>query len=91
MTMFAVELQFDRDEEARLAVRPRHRAYLAELHSDGRLVMAGPFADGSGALLIYDVADEAALEAALADDPYFEGEPVASVARVREWTPLPFD
>ena len=31
MTLFVVQLLFDRDEDARMEARPRHRAYLQEL------------------------------------------------------------
>jgi uncharacterized protein len=91
MTTFAVQLLFDRDEDARLEVRPRHREYLTELAAAGKLRLAGPFADGAGAMLVYDVAERAEVDAILAKDPYFSGgEPVASVASVREWSLLPF-
>ena len=90
MTTFAVRLVFDRDDSARLEVRPRHREYLAALTAEGRLRAAGPYADGRGALLIYDVADRAELDRVLAADPYFDRvEPVATVEEVREWQPLP--
>lgn len=91
MTTFAVQLLFDRDEDARLEVRPRHREYLRELSDAGRLRLAGPFGDGDGALLVYDVADRAEVDSILAQDPYFAGdEPVASVVSVRQWDLLPF-
>jgi uncharacterized protein YciI len=89
MPIYAVELRFDQDDSYRLQVRPAHRAYLAELTAAGSLRLAGPIADGDGALLVYDVADRAGLDAALAADPYFAGEQdAASVASVREWSVL---
>jgi uncharacterized protein YciI len=92
MTVFAVQVIFDRDEDARLAVRPQHRAYLHELATAGQLRLAGPFADGDGALLVYDVADRTELDEILAKDPYFaSGDPVASIASVRQWDLLPFE
>lgn len=89
MTVFAVQLDFDQDEERRLEVRPRHRDYLQRLTGEGRLRSAGPFADGAGALLVYEVTDRAELDAVLADDPYFSGQPAATVASIREWQILP--
>lgn len=90
MTTFAVRLVFDRDEAARLEVRPKHREYLASLAADGRLRLAGPFSDQQGAQLVYEVADRAELDAVLAADPYFDRpEPVATVEEIREWTLLP--
>lgn len=90
MTTFAVQLVFDRDNAARLEVRPKHREYLMALTADGRLRLAGPYADDQGAMLIYDVADRAELDAVLAADPYFaRPDPVATVSEIREWKPLP--
>ncbi|MFV0427413.1 MAG: YciI family protein [Beutenbergiaceae bacterium] len=86
MTYFAVELLFDQDEDFRLATRATHREYLATLVAAGSLLMAGPLADGTGALLTFRVADRAELDALLAADPYFVGEQqAASVISVREW------
>lgn len=49
--------------------------------------MSGPFADDSGALLIVDVPDEAALDQLIENDPYFRTLGVTITLR-REWTPL---
>lgn len=91
MTTFAVQLQFDEDEDARLNARPAHRGYLMELAAARKLRLAGPFAEGDGALLVYDVADRGELDAVLATDPYFSGEPVASIVSVRNWELLPLE
>jgi uncharacterized protein YciI len=50
--MYVLELAFDGDER-RLAARPAHRERLARLRAGGTLLMAGPWADDSGALLIF--------------------------------------
>lgn len=84
--MFVVELAFGGDEE-RLAARPAHRERLQRLREDGALRMAGPFADDSGALLIFDVPDEATLEGILADDPYY-GTPGVTVVSRQQWSPI---
>lgn len=84
--MFVVELTFT-DDPARLAARPAHRERLRELHADGVLVMSGPFADDSGALLIFDVDDPATLDRILADDPYYS-TPGVTVARRQPWSPI---
>jgi hypothetical protein len=42
----------DLDKVAKL--RPAHRNYMDELEQQGRLWAAGPFADGQGALFIYE-------------------------------------
>lgn len=91
MTTFAVQYVFDRDEDARMEVRPRHRAYLQERYAAGEILQAGPFADGEGSMVVYDVADRSELDRRLADDPYLADEPVVSVASIREWQLLPFE
>lgn len=84
--MFVVELAFDGNPE-RLKHRPAHRQRLEELRDAGRLVMAGPFADDAGALLIFSVDTEAELSALLDDDPYY-GAPGVNVVRTQEWSPI---
>ena len=84
--MYVVELRFGPEPE-RLALRPAHRERLAALHAAGTVVMAGPFADESGALLVFDVDSEEALDAVLADDPYYTA-PGNTIVRRQEWTPL---
>ena len=81
-----VELTFGPEPE-RLALRPGHREKLAALHAEGRVVMAGPFADESGALLVFDVESEEALDALLGDDPYYAA-PGNTIVRRQAWTPL---
>lgn len=88
MAQFVVQLRFDVTEtDRRLEVRPAHREYLAELKAAGKLVAAGPFIDGTGALLVYDVADEAELRDILAKDPYTPAG-VYELATLAEWQPL---
>ncbi|GAB4105846.1 YciI family protein [Micromonospora taraxaci] len=84
--MFILELSFG-DEPDRLAARPRHRERLQALHQEGRLVMAGPFPDDSGALLIFDVADAETLAAIVAEDPYYR-TPGVTIVSQREWAPI---
>jgi len=85
--IFAVQYDFVPEQtERRLAARPAHREWLTALKADGRLVQAGPFADGLAALLLFDVDDEAALDAVLAADPYPKDAYV--VASCRTWTLL---
>ena len=88
MAQFVVQLRFDLAEtDRRMKVRPAHREYLTELKAAGKLVAAGPFADQTGAVLIYDVADEAELREILAKDPYTP-ENVYEIATLAEWQPL---
>ena len=85
MVYFAVVTTYQVEPAPRLEARPRHRAYLAGLRQKGVVVLAGPWADGSGGLVIYAVADRAELALILTKDPYV----VAGVIErfdIREWT-----
>ncbi|MBQ1030009.1 YciI family protein [Micromonospora parva] len=84
--MFILELSFG-EEPDRLAARPAHRERLQALHRDGKVVLAGPFPDDSGALLIFDVPDAAALAAIVAEDPYYR-TPGVTITSQREWSPI---
>ncbi len=84
MAKFAAVLTFG-DEAARLAARPRHRAYLAALLAEGKLHESGPWADDSGALIIYEAADEAEARRLLAEDPYSQTDGVIADVQLREW------
>ena len=83
--MFVLELSFD-DDPRRLDARPAHRRRLAALHADGRLVMAGPWDDDGGALLVFRV-DRAGMDAIMADDPYYTTAGVR-VTGLRRWRPI---
>lgn len=81
--MITVELTFD-DNPERLAARPAHRQRLVALHERGVLVLAGPWADDSGALLVFD-ADRSEVDRELAMDPYYA---TVRVVALREWLPV---
>ncbi|KAK1179646.1 YciI family protein [Streptomyces sp. NBS 14/10] len=83
--MLVVELAFTPAPE-RLAARPAHRERLTALREAGELVAAGPWADDTGALLVFDV-DRERLDRILEADPYY-GVAGVEVVRVREWTPV---
>lgn len=83
--MLIVELAFTASPE-RLAARPAHRRLLDRLHGEGRLLAAGPWADDTGALLVFDT-DRADLDRILAEDPYY-GAPGVEIVRTREWNPV---
>ncbi|MFE9632479.1 YciI family protein [Streptomyces sp. NPDC006463] len=84
--MWIVELAFTQAPE-RLAARPAHREKLTALHEKGLLRMAGPLADDSGAVLVFDVPDRPALDELIAADPYFRTEGV-TLRQSREWQPF---
>lgn len=83
--MIVVELAFG-DDPARLAARPAHREMLARLKERGVLVMAGPWADDSGALLVFD-AGRSEVDEIVARDPYYSTGGV-TVVGLREWRPV---
>ncbi|NGY62049.1 hypothetical protein G7043_24260 [Lentzea sp. NEAU-D13] len=87
MARFAVELVFGPDNEKRLAVRPAHREYIASLSEKGVVLAAGPYADDTGALIIYEAADEAALKEIISNDPYTPANVVAKW-EIRAWNAL---
>ncbi|MFD1145796.1 YciI family protein [Saccharothrix hoggarensis] len=84
MARFAVEFVYGDNQEERLAVRPAHREYLSTLVERGALLVAGPYVDQTGALLVYEVADEDELRDVIAADPYTHAGVVAET-RVHEW------
>jgi uncharacterized protein YciI len=81
---FAVTITYSDDVEKRQAVRPLHREYSKQLLDAGKLVESGPFADDSGAMLIYEVEDLAAAQEQLANDPYTPNGIIAG-ATIKEW------
>lgn len=84
MAKFAAIVRFG-DEAAKLETRPRHRQYLQQLLDEGKLYASGPWADDSGALIIYEAADEAEARSLLAADPYNQTPGVLADVQVREW------
>ncbi len=84
MARFVALLDFTDDNELRLQTRPRHREYLQSLLSDGKLAMSGPWADDTGALLIYEAETLEAAQALLDADPY-RAAGVLADARIKEW------
>lgn len=67
--------------------RAAHRAWLAELLERNTLVSSGPYADGSGALLLVDGPDTASIEKLFAEDP-FAVENLIESSTFHEWTPV---
>jgi uncharacterized protein YciI len=47
-----------------------HAAFVDGLFDQGKILLAGPFDDGSGALLIVSVENQEAAEALFEDDPW---------------------
>ncbi len=84
MPKFAVTITFD-DLTARDEARPAHRVYLKSLLDAGKLLESGPFADDTGALLIYEADSESELHSWLAEDPYATTDGVIAETVIKEW------
>jgi uncharacterized protein YciI len=74
------------DLERVAELRPAHRMYMAQMDLQGKLWAAGPFKSGTGALFIYEAADQRAAEEIIHADPYFAGGVVATSELVA-WSP----
>lgn len=83
--MYVLELTFGTDPR-RLEARPAHRLRLADLEAAGTLVLAGPWQDDTGALLVFDT-DGAGMEEIVRNDPYYT-TPGVTVLGWREWQPV---
>lgn len=66
------------------ALRPAHRAYLAELAARGKLAASGPLTDFTGALFIYEADSLAEAQQIAADDPYAIGG-VLTDSELKQW------
>lgn len=74
------------DQELNAKVRPAHLSYLNDLYKQGKVVMAGPFTDKQGGMVIYKAeSPEEARRLAEADPVVKEG---ARTLELREWSPL---
>ncbi|MCL2653501.1 MAG: YciI family protein [Propionibacteriaceae bacterium] len=84
--MFILEVAISPTPE-RLAARPAHRELLAEQHRQGKVLMAGPLADDTAAVVIWDVDTREEVEALMASDPYYSANGVETTS-IREWAPF---
>lgn len=85
MPLFTAILEYGDDVERRQEVRPSHREYLRTLLERGKLVRSGPFADDSGALIIYEADDLSEAQALLTNDPFALNGIIVG-AEIKEWT-----
>ena len=81
--MYALLLHYDPNDDARLALRARHREQMAELNAAGTVLASGPWADDSGALVVLLVDSVAEVEAIGAADPYMTASGVTH--EIHEW------
>jgi uncharacterized protein YciI len=59
-----------RGAELRPSVRTAHLKNLQPLVDSGKIIIAGPFTDGSGSMLVVDMDNEAQVKAFMDTDPY---------------------
>jgi uncharacterized protein YciI len=80
------------DTPLRAERRPDHMEHLAKLEAAGSVVLAGPLADLSGGIIVFDADSLEAAEALVAEDPYTQLD-VTKDRALREWkiTVGPFD
>ena len=81
--MYVLELAFS-DNPARLDARPAHRELMTGLRSEGKVLAGGPYADDSGALLIFLTDDAREAQAYVENDPYYS-TPGVEVVSLKPW------
>jgi uncharacterized protein YciI len=84
---YAAVIEYARDKDKILALRPVHRQYLAGLRERGQLAASGPFADDSGALIIYEAASPEEAEKLLQGDPFCQNGIFVKYV-LRPWNPV---
>ncbi len=86
MPTYIVEYTYGENSHLRDAHRPEHRAYLSSLVQTGKMVAFGRWddVDAPGALLIFEAADEAEVDALVARDP-FVMQGLVPFKRTRRW------
>ncbi|MBE3597437.1 MAG: hypothetical protein IMX02_01035 [Limnochordaceae bacterium] len=84
--LHAVALLWIVDAEANARLRPAHLEYVGRLYREGKVVLAGPFADGRGGMVIYRVASMDEAQRLVLDDPVVQGG--ARRFTLLEWKPL---
>ncbi len=88
MSVYAVEYVYNPDLAAlRDEHRPAHREWLKGLVEQGKMLSSGPFADGTGALLIFTADSEAELHQLISTDPFAMNSAIAAV-KTTEWKPV---
>lgn len=84
--MMYVAFMTIRDAKLNQAVRPAHLQYVARLQEKGQVLMAGPFQDGSGGMVIYQNVTESESRSLAENDPVISSG--ARELRLTAWNPL---
>ncbi len=83
----AAIIEYSQDQELVGKHRPDHRAYLAKLLAEKKLVASGPFTDLWGALIIYQADSIEQAEAILKGDPFYHANVFLNY-QLRPWKPV---
>ena len=67
------------------ALWPEHARFVDSLFEAGKVIMAGPFADDSGSMVIMAVESVEAARAIFQDDPWAQHD-ILVAGEVKEWT-----
>ena len=71
--------------ERRVPYREAHVQYVMDRRNEGRVMMAGPWADPiDGALILFRATSREAVEAIIQDDPYYRAGLWPEI-QIREW------
>lgn len=76
------------DHELNAQVRPAHLEYLDALYKQGKVVMAGPFTDKKGGMVLYKAETYEAAQQLAEADPVIVHK--ARTLDLREWNALSF-
>ena len=84
---YAAIIEYLNDPEKVQSIRPAHRQYLTQLRERGQLVAAGPFTDGTGALIVYEAASADEAEQLIHGDPFHKNGIFLKYV-LRPWNPV---
>ncbi|ALC06152.1 hypothetical protein CDES_08800 [Corynebacterium deserti GIMN1.010] len=91
MTNFAILYTYSPTSEKIVETRPEHRAFIAGLHAEGKIVGSGPFTDGEGgALIIIQLPEGSNLvdaETLMNNDPFYAKD-LLDRREIRTWNPV---
>lgn len=89
MPYFATTYRYVADSaDARDVARPAHRAYLADLTAEGKVLLSGPHVGTEPSALLVFQADSAADVRTLTDQDPFVLEGLVAEITVLEWEPV---
>jgi uncharacterized protein len=84
---FAAIITYIKDPNKIQNIRPSHRQYLTTLREQGKLAVAGPFTDDSGALIVYEANTREEAEELIKGDPFSQNG-IFLHYDLRPWNPV---